>query len=169
MASSAGSRKIRRLIIKALIIFHIAMLLFTVSRLVEYVPRHKLTRPLIHLSVLYSKITLNNQRFAFFAPNVPNYLTPQITCTDTSGRQFEYRFPIPNREVQIRFNKMVRYCAMENFRDGVARSWANYIKLHHPEVIRIDVLINEHFTPTMEEYKSGKRSIVKPYYKVSFR
>jgi hypothetical protein len=168
--SSPGSSKtsIKWLVVKVLIVLHVGMLVLTATRLNGYIPKHRFTRPIANLVTLYSKVTLNNQRFAFFAPTIPTYLTPKVVCTRYDGSLIEYKFPLPNREVQVRFNKMIRNFNTKENRAPLSLSLANYIKLRNPDISRVDLYLYENFTPTMKEYRRGKRTEQKLYYKASY-
>jgi hypothetical protein len=161
-------RIFRAVVVVAFILFHVGALVLTASRLTGFIPRHKITRPLLHLVTLYAKLTLNNQRFTFFAPFVPTWPTLSIVCTDKSGKKRAYKFPIPNREVEVRYNKMIRNYTSADLRPELFRSWASYIKATNPDVAGIEISLWENDTPTMENYRNGARQSVKLLYKEAF-
>jgi hypothetical protein len=148
---------VKRLVVIGFILFHVVALIITAAKITPLIPRNQVTRPYIHLVTLYSKLTLNNQRFAFFAPYIPTWPTVTIQCNDSAGRVFQYKFPIPNREVEVRYNKMVRNYSKPKVRELLFRSWANYIKRQHPSLKKIDIQLWVNDSPTMENYRKGAR------------
>ena len=107
-------------------------------------------------------------RFAFFAPTVPGWYSIRIYGRSNEGEVSEFKLPQPNREIEIRYNRMVRNIQDDKLREPMLRSIANYVKRKHPEVDSVNFQIFHIDTPTMEKFKRGESKTHKLVYNLSF-
>jgi hypothetical protein len=157
----------KKKLIKIFIVFHLTLILLAASHLGEIFSSVSFLRPIDYVSIFYKKFTFNNQRFVFFGPVIGKQLTASVICTDSSGRRFQYYFPLPNREMEVRFNKIQWGFWTGQKRTVGLKSWASYIKTRHPQVRSIEFNFYEHDMPSMREYRIGKRILPRIYYKTS--
>jgi hypothetical protein len=162
------NRKVKLLLLKVFVVFHLGCMLFYTGRILEILPSHRAFKPVRSAVIMYSKVTMTNYRFAFFAPFIPETYTIKIYGETLEGGVKEFRLPVPNREIEIRYNRMIRNIEEDRLRERMFRSIAGYVKLRNPEVDSVNIQVFKTTTPTMAEFRAGERQVIQPAYNLKF-
>ncbi|HKK77717.1 MAG TPA: hypothetical protein VJ953_21740 [Saprospiraceae bacterium] len=149
---------------RGILLFHFAVVLFTVAHLHEVV-KHPLVTGLLDT---YSSFSYTNRCFGFFSPGVNDDLEVHIKAygTDTT-RVIPAYFPGDNYIQRLRVRTMFAHFA-ENVEESTmglySRGWGLYIINQNPEVQRVDILVQQNGIPSMAAYREGQRIVSSNFY-----
>jgi hypothetical protein len=155
----------KKIIIKGFIVFHLSMIFLAITHLNGVFSKVSLLKPYTYIATYYQKITYCNRRFPFFAPSIGTQLISEVICTDKNNRVFLFKFPLPNRELELRYNNSHKFFLKEPLRSRIVKSWARYIKARNEDVRKAEIRVYNIDMPTMEEYRKGLRKTTNLYYK----
>ena len=162
------NRKVKLSLLKGFVIFHLGCMLLYTGRVLETLPAHSVFNPIRNLVTIYYKVTMTNYRFAFFAPFIPEFYTLKIYGETKDGVVKEFRLPLPNREIEVRYNRMIRNIDEDKLRERMFRSIASYVTSRNPRVDTVTFQVFRSTTPTMAEFRAGKRRSHRIVYNLKF-
>jgi hypothetical protein len=159
-------RYLRKVVIRSAIFLHLSIVIITVSHLHEKVYSNIFPA----LNNLYSAYTNTNRCFGFFAPEVYNDLSVNMTAHSDSTSK-KYLFKNVNFETRVRLYSLMGHFG-ENY-DTVqmslfSRSWALKIFTEDPKVKSVDVKVDWNVIPTMPQYLKGQRIQHSLFYSTHF-
>ena len=162
------NERIKLMFWKVVIVFHLTAMVLYTARLMEILPPNAIGNSIRRAITLYSKLTMGPYRFAFFAPSIPGWYTVKIYGKGRDGKEYEYNLPQPNREIQIRYNRMLRNIREEKLREPMFRSIASYIKTKHTQIDSVNLIVFHTDTPTMEDFRKGKAKTTELVYNLTY-
>jgi len=149
---------------RAILIFHFAIVLFTVGHLHELI-KHPL---LLGLLDTYSSFTYTNRCFGFFSPGVNDDLEVKLTAYGADTTQLiTTHFPDDTYIQRLRVRTMFAHFA-ENLEESTmglySRGWGLYAINQNPDIQRVDILVQQNGIPSMKAYREGKRLVSTNFY-----
>jgi hypothetical protein len=107
---------------------------------------------------LYGALSGSDNGYGFFAPSVSSQLRVTFSMTDSAGRRWtDVLARGHNREADLRIGGIVSMSSSEEWRRGLAASWAARMFGSHPEASQVVIRIEVYDVPSMAEYQEGKR------------
>lgn len=122
----------------------------------------------------YGEVTGSGSGFGFFAPGVGHQLRAEFDVTDLNGKTFTTSvLNSSTHESDIRIGNVItsfgRNSEDEKSRRALVASWAGKVFSRYPTASEVVVRL-ESFTPVnVKNYREGKRSEWKHYYRAKFK
>lgn len=152
----------------AAILFHFAVILVGITR-----PKVNGQAPFWYSLGWYGKITGASASYSFFSPDIPREVMFHFVVHRKDKSTFETTLQqLGNNEVNARLGNILRMIP-RNYKDRkIVRSMAASVTASvfnaFPEAEVIDLKSTVFLLPSMDEYREGKRTTIKPIYSASF-
>lgn len=105
----------------------------------------------------YGSLSGADNGYGFFAPGVAAQLRPRFQLEDQAGNVWEDTLEATlSHEASLRLGGAIGMAAYPDLRPDLAASWAATMLGRHPSAVRVTVIIEIMYLPTMEQTKVGE-------------